>query len=88
MAKSAKRRPTAPQPKNARLIAKQIERRELARYQREVRAVHALARKLKRDIEKADDDLRSLSVWLSAREWDREATGEHADKRQVEPANT
>lgn len=88
MAKSAKRRPAAPNAADPRTLAKQHEKRVLTKYLREVRAVNQLARKLKRDVEKADDNLRSFAVWLGAREWQREATGEHADKRQAEPANT
>lgn len=88
MAKKPKRRPAASTPADARRAAMQQNKRELARYQRDVRAVNQLTRKLKRDVENADDALRNLAAWLSAREFDRETLDEHADKRQPEPANT
>lgn len=88
MAKKPKRRPAAQKTADARLLAKLDEKRVLANNLRAVRVVEQLSRKLKREIQKADDGLRGLSAWLSAREWEREATDERTDKPQPEPANT
>lgn len=67
MPKSTKRKPAPRSVVNPKLEAKRAEKRELARFLRECRAVDALARKVKRTVETADYHLRELSGWLAVR---------------------
>lgn len=87
MPKTTKRRPAPKTTANPRLEAKRAEKRELTKYLRECRAVTQLARKLKRAVQVVDDDLASLSIWLSVRHIVLEDSGARSDKLEPEPAN-